>query len=127
MADILIVDDSRQFCDLIQELLAQIDYVTIVCATTYQALPLVEQYRPSIILVNQTAPDDRNIGFLLEHIQQIDPTSVCVSIPLCDHFANDLQETPSALDSYLAEFCAYRVAHPADPSRMAETINVLQA
>ena len=126
MADILIVDDGCQFCELIQVMLAQIDYVAIACQTTHEALALVEQHRPHLILVNQTVTDDGNIDYLLESIQQLDPASVCVTIPLRNHFANEKQQPPSAFDTHLAEFRAYRVAHPADSSRIAENITVLQ-
>jgi PleD family two-component response regulator len=125
MADVLIIDDSCAPAELIQDLLAQIGYAAVTCENVHQALAMVEQYRPHLMLINQTVADDRNTRYLLDRVRQIDPTSVCVAIPPSNQSASEIQPPTTTLDDYLAEFRVYRVVHPLGPARMAENINAL--
>lgn len=75
MAMILVVDDERTICDLLQRVFTHHGYEVLTASGGREALELFQQHRPQVILLDLHMPEMDGIT-VLQHIRAIDPQAV---------------------------------------------------
>src|SRR2546428_11535728 len=75
MATILVVDDERMLCDLLQEMLRQHGHEVFTAYSGQEAIELHRQRRPHFTLLDLTLPDMNGIE-VLTRIRESDPKAV---------------------------------------------------
>src|SRR5207244_1037988 len=72
MATILVVDDERMLCDLLQEMLRRHGHEILTAYSGQEAIELHRQRRPQFTLLDLTLPDMNGIE-VLTRIRESDP------------------------------------------------------
>lgn len=66
MKKVLVIDDEKDFCDLIKTILTKEDYMVDCALTLEQATEKLREH-PQIVLLDNNLPDGSGIDYLLMH------------------------------------------------------------
>lgn len=96
MQKLLMVDDEKELCDFMTQLLERRGYKVLIANCYKDALPIIRQENPEIILLDRRLPDGDGID-LLEEIRKFNTTIKVIMISAYDLDAKG-QKRISSLD-----------------------------
>src|SRR5579872_1868286 len=99
MVDVLIVDYNWRAAELIEDMLAQTGYSSVICEDAFRALAMFEQYRPHLMLINSSSINEHSVRYLLNNIRQVDSDTIWVANPRQHESVSEKQCPPTALDA----------------------------
>src|SRR5438128_12566220 len=93
MATILVVDDERMLCDLLQEMLRRQGHEVFTAYSGQEAIELHRQRRPHFTLLDLHLPDMNGIE-VLTRIRESDPKTAVMILtgPAFDNVTRQVQE-----------------------------------
>ncbi|MEK9138095.1 MAG: response regulator [Bacteroidota bacterium] len=113
-ATILVIDDNEDFRKLLAETLTMWGYVTAEAVDGEQALSIIQQFSPDLVIVDLDMPHMDGLEFT-KQIKEINPNFPIIMVTAYERFYTSEEITASHPDAFLQK-----------PVHMDELLEVIQ-
>jgi CheY-like chemotaxis protein len=117
---VLVVDDSRQIREILTRMLEQQGATVTAADTAIQALALLEQSRPDVLLSDLEMPE-KDGYWLIRRVRALAPNRGGLTPAACLTGSTD----PEARARILRAGFQYHIAKPVDMSRLLGVVGIL--